>query len=88
MAKKSKSRNKTSDRQAKRQRAAGGKQPGWRQKMLLGGGILVLVICVGVFIRYRQSSRIAPELKGTINNHYTRGVAGAPVVVKEFSDFT
>jgi hypothetical protein len=56
--------------------------------MLLGGVILVLVIGVGVFLRYRQQRSIPPRLQGAIENHYTRGTAGAPVVIKEFSDYT
>ena len=58
-----------------------------RQKLLLGGAILVLVIGIGVFVRWRQQSQLLPRLQGTVDNHYTRGVAGAPVVVKEFSDY-
>jgi hypothetical protein len=57
------------------------------KKVLVGGVILLLVIGLGVFVRYRQQSQIAPRLQGAIDNHYTRGVAGAPVVVKEFSDY-
>lgn len=87
MAKKSKTRQKASRQQAKRQQMAN-HQPRWRQKMLLGGAILVLMIGLGVFIRYRQQSSIPPRLQGAIENHYTRGTAGAPVVVKEFSDYT
>ena len=59
----------------------------WRQKLLLGGATLVLVIGIGVFVRWRQQSQLLPRLQGTVDNHYTRGVAGAPVVVKEFSDY-
>ena len=56
--------------------------------MLVGGIALVLVLGIGVFIRYRQQSMMPPRLQGAIENHYTRGTAGAPVVVKEFSDYT
>jgi anti-sigma-K factor RskA len=87
MAKKSKAQQKSPRRQA-RQRQAAQHQPWWRQKMLLGGVVLVLVIGIGVFVRYRQQSSIPPRLKGAVENHYTRGTAGAPVVVKEFSDYT
>ena len=59
----------------------------FRKKLLLGGVVLALVIGVGVFIRMRQQSQIAPRLQGAIDNHYTRGVSGAPVVIKEFSDY-
>jgi hypothetical protein len=61
----------------------------WHQnkRVLLGGVILLLVIGLGVLVRYRQQSQIAPRLQGAIDNHYTRGVVGAPVVIKEFSDY-
>jgi hypothetical protein len=64
---------------------------GWRrwrqQKVLLGGLILALVVGVGVFVRWRQQSQILPRLQGAVDNHYTQGTAGAPVVIKEFSDY-
>jgi hypothetical protein len=87
MAKKSKTRPKASGQRARLQQTAKS-QSRWRQKMLLGGVILVLVIGVGVFLRYRQQRSIPPRLQGAIENHYTRGTAGAPVVIKEFSDYT
>ena len=82
MAKKTKARKKSSSKQPQRQ------PQGWRQRMILGGVVLVLVIGIGVFIRYRQQRMIPPRLQGAIDNHYTRGTAGAPVIIKEFSDFT
>jgi uncharacterized protein HemX len=88
MAKKSRKRSKTSAHQPRRQQAPQTQPQPWRRKMILGGVILALVIGIGVFVRYWQQSRIPPQLKGAIDNHYTRGVAGAPVVIKEFSDFT
>jgi hypothetical protein len=86
MAKKSKTRQKTSRAQPRGRQAS----PGPRrrhQRLILGGIILVLVIGIGVFVRYRQQQQIPPRLQGAIENHYTHGVAGAPVVVKEFSDY-
>ena len=88
MAKKSKTRGSTSGKSARRRQPKQAARPRWRQNMLLGGAILVLVVGIGVFVRYWQQSRIPPQLQGAIDNHYARGVAGAPVVVKEFSDFT
>lgn len=88
MAKKSRRRGKTRAHQTKRQKAPQPQPRPWRRKMILGVVILALVIGLGVFVRYWQQSRIPPQLKGAIDNHYTRGVAGAPVVIKEFSDFT
>lgn len=81
MAKKSKTRHRSSGNAATRPQR-------WRQKMILGGVVLGLVIGIGVFVRSWQASRIPPQLQGAIDNHYTRGSAGAPVVIKEFSDFT
>jgi anti-sigma-K factor RskA len=86
MAKKSKTRKRPSRARQQRQQAHQGQQS-WRQRMILGGVILVLVIGIGVFVRYRQQSQIAPRLQGAMDNHYTHGVAGAPVVIKEFSDY-
>lgn len=59
----------------------------FRKKAVLGGAVLALVIGIAVFVRVRQQSQIAPRLQGAIDNHYTRGTAGAPVVIKEFSDY-
>jgi hypothetical protein len=87
MAKKPKTQQKASPPRAKA-RPGTKRQQRWRQKLLVGGIALVLVIGIGVFIRYRQQSMMPPRLQGAIENHYTRGTAGAPVVVKEFSDYT
>jgi len=87
MPKKSRTRHNTSRQSAQRPPAT----PGWRRwrqkKILLGGIILALVVGVGVFVRWRQQSQILPRLQGAVDNHYTHGMAGAPVVVKEFSDY-
>jgi len=85
MAKKSKARRRVA---ASQNRQSSATPQRWRQKMLIGMTLLVLAIALGVGIRYWQQSRIPPRLQGAIENHYTRGVAGAPVVVKEFSDYT
>jgi hypothetical protein len=85
MAKKTKTRKQS---QSKRQQAQQALTRQRRQRFLLGGAVLVLVVGVVFFIRYRQMSRIPIQLQGAIDNHYTHGVAGAPVVIKEFSDFT
>jgi hypothetical protein len=82
MPKKPRTRRNTPRQQATPQ------QPRWRQKkILLGGIILALAVGVGVFVRFRQQSQILPRLQGTVDNHYTHGPAGAPVIVKEFSDY-
>jgi sensor c-di-GMP phosphodiesterase-like protein len=86
MAKKSKTRRRTSRAQQQRQQTKRGQQR-QRQRLILGGAILVLVVGAVMFLRYRQQSQIPPRLQGAIDNHYTRGVAGAPVVIKEFSDY-
>jgi hypothetical protein len=87
MPKKPRTRNNAPHQPALR-RQARSVPPRWRHKpVLLGGVILVLVLGIGLFVRYRQQSQILPRLQGAIDNHYTRGVAGAPVVVKEFSDY-
>lgn len=63
-------------------------QPFWRQKFFLGSCILALVIGVGIIVRYALFQTVAPNLQGAVDNRYTRGNAGAPVILKEFSDYT
>lgn len=60
----------------------------WRLKLVLGGVILALVLGVGGVVRFLQQRDLAPRLQGAVDRHYTRGTAGAPVVIKEFSDYT
>lgn len=59
-----------------------------RQKLILGGVILVLVLAAGVAIRSWQQRSLPLRLQGALDNHYSKGVPGAPVVMKEFSDYT
>jgi hypothetical protein len=87
MPKKPRTRRNAPRQPAPRQQTTSAR-PRWRQKkILLGGIILALVVGVGVFVRWRQQSQILPRLQGAVDNHYTHGTAGAPVVVKEFSDY-
>ena len=59
-----------------------------RQKLILGGVILILVLATGAAIRSWQQSNLPLRLQGALDNHYTKGTPGAPVVMKEFSDYT
>ena len=59
-----------------------------RQKLVLGGVILILVLAAGVAIRSWQQRNLPLRLQGALDNHYSKGVSGAPVVMKEFSDYT
>lgn len=59
-----------------------------RQTVLVGGAILALVLGVGITVRWLLYHQVPVRLQGAIDGHYRRGVAGAPVVVKEFSDYT
>lgn len=86
MAKKSNPGQKGSRQQQARQRQTRRQQR--RRRFVLGGILLALVIAVGVWMRLRQQSQVLPPLQGTVEGHYTRGVPGAPVVIKEFSDYT
>ena len=60
----------------------------WRRKLVLGGVIVALALGVGGVVRFLQQRDLAPRLQGAVDRHYTRGTAGAPVVMKEFSDYT
>ena len=60
----------------------------WRQKIMLGGVILILVLAAGAAIRSWQQRTLPLRLQGALDNHYSKGVAGAAVVLKEFSDYT
>jgi hypothetical protein len=89
MAKKPKTREGTVSRRQQR-REAEQKQASrrrQRQRMLLGGLVLVLVVGIGIAVRTIQQRNIPVRLQGAVDNHYTKGVAGAAVVVKEFSDY-
>ena len=60
-----------------------------RQKLILGGVILILVLAAGATIRSWQQRNLPLRLQGALdNNHYSKGVPNAPVVMKEFSDYT
>ena len=60
----------------------------WRLKLVIGGAILAVVLGVGGLVRFLQQRDLSPRLQGTVDKHYTRGTAGAAVVIKEFSDYT
>jgi len=59
-----------------------------RRKLVLGGVILALALGIGGVMRFLHQRDLAPRLQGVVDRHYTRGVAGAPVVIEEFSDYT
>ena len=80
--------NKPTPRGAKSRRSRHGPSGQRRQKLVVGGVILVLVVAAAVAIRSWQQSSVPLRLQGATENHYAKGVAGAPVVMKEFSDYT
>ena len=87
MAKKSKARAQTlSPRQQSPQKPLTPRR--WRLKLVIGGVVLALALGVGGVVRFLQQRDLAPRLQGAVNQHYTRGTAGAPVVIKEFSAYT
>jgi hypothetical protein len=87
MAKKSRVRAQASRPQRPSSRVAVA-QRRWRLKLIVGGAILVLALGVGGLVRFLQQRDLAPRLQETREQRYTRGTAGAPVVIKEFSDYT
>jgi len=87
MAKKSKARAHTVRPQRLSTQHTGARRRG-RRKLVLGGVILALALGVGGAIRFLHQRDLAPRLQGAVDGHYTRGTAGAPVVIKEFSDYT
>ena len=87
MAKKSKGRAQTlRPRQQSTQEALVPRR--WRLKLVIGGVILAVALGVGGLVRFLQHRDLAPRLQETVDKHYTLGTAGAPVVLKEFSDYT
>jgi len=60
----------------------------WRLKLVIGGVVLAIALGVGGLVRFLQHSDLSPRLQKAVDKHYTLGTAGAPVVLKEFSDYT
>ena len=79
---------KPTTRRAKSRRSNANPAAKRRQKLILGGVILVLVLAAGVAIRSWQQRSLPLRLQGALDNHYSKGVPGAAVVLKEFSDYT
>lgn len=75
-------------RGAKSRRSNANPSPKRRQKLVLGGVILLLVLVAGVAIRSWQQRNLPLRLQGALDNHYSKGAPGALVVMKEFSDYT
>lgn len=59
-----------------------------RKKLFTGGMIVAAVLALGIGYRLFMQRNLGIRLQGTVDGHYTKGTAGAPVVIKEFSDFT
>jgi hypothetical protein len=55
---------------------------------VIGGVILAVALGVGGLVRFLQQSDLSPRLQKAVDKHYTLGTAGAPVLIKEFSDYT
>ncbi len=80
--------NKPTSKRSKSRRSRHGASGQRRQKLIVGGVILLLVVATGVAIRSWQQSGVPLRLQGAVENHYAKGAPGAPVVMKEFSDYT
>ena len=89
MAKKSRQRQKKASSQSslRRPQVTQG-APRSYSRLILGGLVIALVLGLGAAVRSYWQRSIPPRLQEAIDNHYTRGPAEAPVVVKEFSDYT
>lgn len=59
-----------------------------RMQVALGGILLVLVLGIGVWLRSRTDAPTTAGSQAAGEKRYTRGTAGAPVVISEFSDYT
>jgi hypothetical protein len=55
---------------------------------VIGGAVLAIALGIGGLVRWLHQRDLSPRLQGTVEKHYTRGTAGAAVVIKEFSDYT
>jgi hypothetical protein len=55
---------------------------------VIGGVILAVALGVGGLVRFLQQHDLTPRLQTAGDKHYMLGTAGAPVVIKEFSDYT
>ena len=80
--------NKPTPKGSKSRRSRQGQSGRRRQKLVVGGIILILVVAAGVTLRSWQQRSVPLYLQGAVENHYAKGVPGAPVVMKEFSDYT
>ena len=87
MARKSKAHTQTVHPRQRSPQQAGAPRR-WRLKLVIGGTILALAIGFGGAVRFLRQRALSPSLQGAVDSHYTRGTAGAPVVIKEFSDYT
>ena len=83
MAKKSKTGNRKASGKGRASRATG-----QRQRLVLGGVVLLAVIAIVVGMQWSRKQSLPPRLQGATDGHYTKGVANAAVVIKEFSDYT
>lgn len=87
MAKKSKARAQTL-RPRQQPIKAGVAPRRQRLKLIIGGAVLAVALGVAGLVHFRQQSGLGQRLQGPVDQHYSRGTAGAKVVIKEFSDYT
>jgi sulfite exporter TauE/SafE len=55
---------------------------------MIGGAVLAIALGIGGLVRWLPQRDVSSRLQGAVEKRYTRGTAGAAVVIKEFSDYT
>lgn len=88
MARKAKTRVYAASLGAQRLDASAAQRRQRMKKLVVGGVVLLLVLGSGALVRWLQQRGVVTQLQSGGSSRYTRGPAGAAVIIKEFSDYT